>query len=148
MPIAKQIWDAVGTANPESDGEPDAFEVVGPNRVTGLPMFIPISYQEIAHCLRRDSMSLVLAIDRILETVPAILIKPLFSRGIFLTGEGLLCVVSLNASRRPFAFLVLPSFPPTDSRSPDLPIAISFRPLSPLADGGGFLFAPSLGRPQ
>lgn len=87
-PIAKQIWDAVGTANPESDGEPDAFEVVGPNRVTGLPMFIPVSYQEIAHCLRRDSMSLVLTIDRILETVPASLIKPLFSRGIFLTGEG------------------------------------------------------------
>ena len=87
-PIAKQIWDAVGSAKPELDEEPDAFEVVGPNRVTGLPMFIPVSYQEISHCLHRDLMSLILTINRILETVPTSLITPLFRRGIFLTGEG------------------------------------------------------------
>lgn len=87
-PIAKQIWAAVGSAIPELADEPEPFEVVAQNRVTGLPMHIPVSYQEISHCLHRDSMSLILSLERILETVPASFVKPLFRRGIFLTGEG------------------------------------------------------------
>ena len=30
---------------------PEDFIVRGPNRMTALPMGVPVTYQEIAHCL-------------------------------------------------------------------------------------------------
>lgn len=87
-PIAKQIWAAVGSAKSGLEEEPEPFEVVAQNRVTGLPMHIPVSHQEISHCLHRDTMSIILTAERVLETIPASIVEPLFRRGIYLTGEG------------------------------------------------------------
>lgn len=87
-PIAKQIWSAVGAAVSELEDAPVPFDVIAPNRVTALPMCIPVSYQEMAYCLHRDIDRIVFFVDRFLETVPASLVEPLSRRGIILTGEG------------------------------------------------------------
>ena len=45
-PTAERIKIAVGSALPELDDPLDDFMVIGPNKVTALPMQVPISYQE------------------------------------------------------------------------------------------------------
>lgn len=87
-PIAKKIFDAVDSAISELEKSPEPFEVVGPNRVTALPMRIPVGHQEISRCLHRNIVSIILLVENLLETIPSGLVEPLFRRGIFLTGEG------------------------------------------------------------
>jgi rod shape-determining protein MreB len=48
---AEEIKIAVGSALPELEEPPQDFYVRGPNLMTALPIEIPISYQEIGHCL-------------------------------------------------------------------------------------------------
>ena len=50
--MAERIKKQVGSALMDlGDEAPQDMIVRGPNRVTGLPMEVPVSYQEIAHCL-------------------------------------------------------------------------------------------------
>ena len=53
---AENIKFAVGAALTElpEDESPEDFIVHGPNRMTSLPMDIPVSYQEMAHCLDKS----------------------------------------------------------------------------------------------
>ena len=46
---AEMIKMNVGAALTSLDDAPEDFIVRGPNRMTALPMEVPISYQEIAH---------------------------------------------------------------------------------------------------
>lgn len=88
VPIAKQIWDAVGSAMSELQDAPEPFEVVVPNLITARPRHILVSYKEISYCLDRNLMSISLLVGNLLEMIPSSLINPLLRRGIFITGEG------------------------------------------------------------
>ncbi len=86
--IAKQIWDAVGSAVPELEDAPEDFVVLAPNKITALPMRIPVGYQEISNYLYRDVECILMFIQRFLETLPYNQVEAIFRRGIYLTGEG------------------------------------------------------------
>ena len=50
--MAERIKINVGSALTDlGDEAPEDFVVHGPNRITALPMEVPVCYQEIAHCL-------------------------------------------------------------------------------------------------
>ena len=48
---AELIKINVGSAMVNLPNPPEDYMVYGPNRMTALPMEVPVSYQEIAHCL-------------------------------------------------------------------------------------------------
>lgn len=86
--IAKQIWSSVGSAMSELENAPEPYVVLGPNRVTALPMRIPVGYQEISHCLSRNVESLVCFIERVYASLPLNIQGAIIRRGVFLTGDG------------------------------------------------------------
>ncbi len=50
--MAERIKLHVGSALTDlGDEAPEDYIVHGPNRITALPMEVPVCYQEIAHCL-------------------------------------------------------------------------------------------------
>ena len=89
---AEKIKIAVGAALTElPDGEePEDFIVHGPNRMTSLPMDIPVSYQEMAHCLDKSISKMDSAILSALEQTPPELYADIVQNGIYLTGGGAL----------------------------------------------------------
>lgn len=89
---AENIKIAVGAALtelPEEDA-PEDFIVHGPNRMTSLPMDIPVSYQEMAHCLDKSISKMDSAILSALEQTPPELYADIVRNGIYLTGGGAL----------------------------------------------------------
>ena len=89
-PTAERIKIQVGSALPELENAPEDFIVVGPNKVTALPMSVPVSYQEIAHCLEKSIVKIEQAILMALEATPSELYADIVRRGIYLTGGGAL----------------------------------------------------------
>ncbi|MFR9166986.1 MAG: rod shape-determining protein [Dysgonomonas sp.] len=89
---AEMIKIAVGSALTElpDDEVPEDFIVHGPNRMTSLPMDIPISYPEIAHCLDKSISKMDSAILSALEQTPPELYADIVKNGIYLTGGGAL----------------------------------------------------------
>lgn len=89
---AEEIKIAVGSALTElpEEEEPTDFVVHGPNRMTSLPMDIPISYQEMAHCLDKSISKMDSAILSALEQTPPELYADIVKNGIYLTGGGAL----------------------------------------------------------
>lgn len=87
---AEEIKIAVGSALPELDEPPADFVVRGPHQMTALPMDIPISYQEIAHCLDRSISKIEAAILATLEHTPPELYADIYRKGIYLAGGGAL----------------------------------------------------------
>jgi len=89
---AEEIKIAVGSALTElaESEEPEDFIVHGPNRMTSLPMDIPISYQEMAHCLDKSISKMDSAILSALEQTPPELYADIVKNGIYLTGGGAL----------------------------------------------------------
>ena len=89
---AENIKIAVGAALTELPDEdvPEDFIVHGPNRMTSLPMDIPVSYQEMAHCLDKSSSKMDSAILSALEQTPPELYADIVRNGIYLTGGGAL----------------------------------------------------------
>ena len=87
---AEQIKMKVGAAIAELDEPPADYIVTGPNAVTSLPMEIPVSYQEIAHCLDRSILKIENAILEALEQTPPELYQDLVKNGIYLSGGGAL----------------------------------------------------------
>lgn len=89
---AENIKIAVGAALTELPEEdvPEDFIVHGPNRMTSLPMDIPVSYQEMAHCLDKSISKMDSAILSALEQTPPELYADIVRNGIYLTGGGAL----------------------------------------------------------
>ncbi len=89
-PTAEQIKLKVGSALTALEDAPEDFLVHGPNKMTALPMAVPVSYQEIAHCLEKSIYKLENAVLEALEQTPPELYADLVRKGIFLTGGGAL----------------------------------------------------------
>ena len=89
---AENIKIAVGSALTElsESEEPEDFVVHGPNRMTSLPMDVPISYLEMAHCLDKSISKMDSAILSALEQTPPELYADIVKNGIYLTGGGAL----------------------------------------------------------
>ncbi len=89
-PTAERIKMQVGSALTELEDAPEDFMVIGPNKVTALPMQVPVSYQEIAHCLEKSISKIENAILQALEQTPPELYADIVKNGIFLAGGGAL----------------------------------------------------------
>lgn len=87
---AEEIKISVGSAMPELDNPPADFNVRGPNLMTAMPIEIPISYQEIAHCLDKSISKIETAILSVLEQTPPELYADIVQKGIYLAGGGAL----------------------------------------------------------
>jgi rod shape-determining protein MreB len=87
---AEDIKIQVGSVVTELDDAPEDYIVHGPNKMTALPMDIPISYQEIAHCLEKSVAKIDQAILSALEDTPPELYRDIVRNGIYLTGGGAL----------------------------------------------------------
>ncbi|MBO4370308.1 MAG: rod shape-determining protein [Paludibacteraceae bacterium] len=89
---AELIKINVGSALTELDEDeaPEDYVVHGPNRMTALPMEVPVSYQEIAHCLDKSISKMETAILSALEQTPPELYADIVRNGIYLAGGGAL----------------------------------------------------------
>ncbi len=87
---AEEIKISVGSSLPELDMPPTDFNVRGPNLMTAMPIEIPISYQEIAHCLDKSISKIETAILSVLEQTPPELYADIVQSGIYLAGGGAL----------------------------------------------------------
>ena len=72
------------------DDAPEDYIVHGPNRITALPMEVPVCYQEIAHCLEKTIAKIEAAILSALEETPPELYADIVKNGIYLAGGGAL----------------------------------------------------------
>ena len=87
---AEDIKIHVGSALPDLEDPPEDFVVRGPNLMTAMPIEIPISYQEIAHCLDKSISKIETSILAVLEQTPPELYADIVNRGIYLAGGGAL----------------------------------------------------------
>ncbi|HAN78171.1 MAG TPA: rod shape-determining protein [Bacteroidales bacterium] len=87
---AEAIKIAVGSALPELDNPPADYLVRGPHQMTALPVEIPVSYQEISHCLDKSINKIEAAILSVLEQTPPELYADIYNKGIYLAGGGAL----------------------------------------------------------
>ena len=72
------------------DEPPADFVVQGPNQMTSLPVEVPVSYQEIAHCIEKSISKIEIAILAALEQTPPELYADIVNKGIYLAGGGAL----------------------------------------------------------
>lgn len=87
--MAERIKISVGAALTELGEEaPEDYIVNGPNKITALPMSIPVCYQEIAHCLDRSIAKIESAVLNALENTPPELYADILKNGIYLSGGG------------------------------------------------------------
>lgn len=87
---AEDIKINVGAALADLDNPPEDFIVRGPHQMTALPIEIPVSYQEIAHCLDKSISKIEAAILTVLEETPPELYSDVYRRGVYLAGGGAL----------------------------------------------------------
>ncbi|MDD2559431.1 MAG: rod shape-determining protein [Bacteroidales bacterium] len=85
---AERIKINVGSALTELENPPEDFLVHGPNQMTALPMEVPVSYVEIAHCLEKSVSKVETAVLNALEQTPPELYADIVHHGIYLTGGG------------------------------------------------------------
>lgn len=90
MPTAEQIKINVGSALTVLENPPEDFIVRGPNVMTALPMEVPVSYQEVAHCIEKSIAKIEAAVLTGLEQTPPELYADIVRNGIWLTGGGAL----------------------------------------------------------
>ncbi len=88
--MAERIKINVGSALSILEDAPEDFEVCGPNQMTALPMKVPVSYQEIAHCLDKSISKIEVAVLSALEQTPPELYADIVKNGIYLAGGGAL----------------------------------------------------------
>ena len=88
--MAERIKINVGSALSILEDAPEDFEVCGPNQMTALPMKVPVSYQEIAHCLDKSISKIEAAVLSALEQTPPELYADIVKNGIYLAGGGAL----------------------------------------------------------
>ncbi len=87
---AEEIKIKVGSVLTELDNPPEDFIVHGPNRMTALPMEVPVNYQEIAHCLEKSISKIEAAVLSALEQTPPELYADIVRNGVYLAGGGAL----------------------------------------------------------
>ena len=87
---AELIKINVGAALTELDNPPEDYLVHGPNRMKALPLDVPVSYQEIAHCLEKSISKIEAAVLSALEATPPELYADIVKKGIYLAGGGAL----------------------------------------------------------
>ncbi|MFV0378887.1 MAG: rod shape-determining protein [Mangrovibacterium sp.] len=87
---AEDIKIAVGSALSQLDSPPNDYIVQGPNQMTALPIEVPVSYQEISHCLEKSISKIETAILSALELTPPELYSDIVNKGIYLAGGGAL----------------------------------------------------------
>ena len=86
--MAERIKIHVGAALTDlGSNAPEDYLVKGPNRITTMPMEVPVCYQEIAHCLEK---SIEQAVLNALEKTPPELYADIVDNGIYITGGGAL----------------------------------------------------------
>ena len=89
--MAERIKINVGAALTElGEDAPEDYIVHGPNRITALPMEVPVCYQEVAHCLEKSISKIETAILSALENTPPELYADIVHNGIYLAGGGAL----------------------------------------------------------
>lgn len=88
--MAEQIKINVGSALPVLDNPPEPFIVCGPNRMSALPMQVPVTYEEISHCIDKSISRMEAAILAALEETPPELYADIVKNGIYLAGGGAL----------------------------------------------------------
>ena len=87
--MAERIKINVGAALADlGENAPEDYIVYGPNRITALPMEVPVCYQEIAHCLEKTIAKIEAAVLSALEATPPELYADIVQNGIWLTGGG------------------------------------------------------------
>lgn len=87
---AEDIKKNVGSALVDLDNPPEDYVVHGPNNMTALPMEVPVSYQEINHCIEKSVNKIEVAILGALEQTPPELYADIVRNGIYLAGGGAL----------------------------------------------------------
>ena len=89
--MAERIKINVGSALTDlAENAPEDYVVHGPNRITSLPMEIPVCYQEIAHCIDKSIARIETAVLNALQNTPPELYADIVKNGIWLTGGGAL----------------------------------------------------------
>src|SRR5574344_613539 len=89
--MAERIKINVGSALTDlGDKQPENYIVHGPNKITTMPMEVPVCYQEIAHCLEKSIAKIEQAVINALENTPGELYADIVKNGIYLTGGGAL----------------------------------------------------------
>ncbi len=87
---AEDVKINVGSSLSDLDEPPEDYTVRGPNLMTAMPIEIPISYQEIAHCLDKSISKIETSILAVLEQTPPELYADVVNRGIYMAGGGAL----------------------------------------------------------
>ena len=87
---AELIKMNVGSALTELENPVDDYIVHGPNQMTALPMEVPVSYQEISHCIEKSISKIEAAVLSALEQTPPELYADIVKNGIYLAGGGAL----------------------------------------------------------
>lgn len=87
---AEQIKMKVGSALTELENPPEDYVVHGPNLMTSLPLEVPVSYQEICHCIEKTISKIEAAVLAALEQTPPELYADIVRNGIWLAGGGAL----------------------------------------------------------
>jgi rod shape-determining protein MreB len=87
---AEEIKIAVGSALSDLEVPPADYIVRGPNLMTALPIEVPVSYQEVAHCLDKSISKIESAVLSVLEQTPPELYADIVTKGIYLAGGGAL----------------------------------------------------------
>lgn len=87
---AELIKINVGSALNELENPPEDYIVYGPNRMTSLPMELPVTYQDVAHCIEKSISKIEAAVLSALDTTPPELYADIVRNGIYLTGGGAL----------------------------------------------------------
>ncbi len=87
---AELIKINVGSALNELEDAPEDYIIHGPNRMTSLPMELPVTYQDVAHCIEKSVSKIEAAILSALDTTPPELYADIVRNGIYLTGGGAL----------------------------------------------------------
>ncbi|MDE6249538.1 MAG: rod shape-determining protein [Paramuribaculum sp.] len=85
---AELIKINVGSALTELENPPEDYIVHGPNQMTALPMEVPVSYQEISHCIEKSISKIEAAVLSALEQTPPELYADIVHNGIYLAGGG------------------------------------------------------------
>ena len=87
---AEKIKINVGSALPLLDDAPGPYVDCGPNKMTSLPMEVPVTYEEISHCIEKTVMKIEAAVLAALEKTPPELYADIVRNGVYLAGGGAL----------------------------------------------------------
>ena len=87
---AEMIKINVGSALTALANPPEDYIGHGPSRMTALPMEVPVSYQEISHCIEKSISKIEAAVLSALEQTPPELYADIVRNGIYLAGGGAL----------------------------------------------------------